>query len=327
MLVLRALFITLILTLTSCGKEASNSVPSPLEEWISAKDRIRVLSTTAMIDDIVGRIGKDRIVHIPLISGEIDPHSYELVKGDDEKLSFARIIFYNGLGLEHGASLRYQLETHPHAVAVGEAVKAASPDQIIYVDRQTDPHIWMDIALWSGIIPSIVEALSSVDPEGSSFYEANGDELQSQMLEAHQLVAKDVHQVPEAKRYLVTSHDAFNYFTRAYLATSDETTQAQWQIRFEAPEGLAPDGQLGATDIQHIVEHLSQYKINVIFAESNVSRDSLKKIINACERKGLTVRIAQGVLYADAMGGIGSGAETYLDMVRHDADVLIAAWQ
>jgi manganese/zinc/iron transport system substrate-binding protein len=327
MVVLRGLLVILIFSLTSCGREASNSTPSPLEEWITATDRIRVLSTTAMIDDIVGRVGKDRIVHIPLISGEIDPHSYELVKGDDEKLARARIIFYNGLGLEHGASLRYQLESHPHAVAVGEAVKSSDPDQIIYVDHQSDPHIWMDIALWSEIIPSIVEALSIVEPESRSFFQANGDELQSQMLEMHKQVAQELQQVPEAKRYLVTSHDAFNYFTRAYLATPDETTQAEWQIRFEAPEGLAPDGQLGATDIQQIVEHLSLYKIQVIFAESNVSRDSLKKIINACQRKGLTVTIAQGVLFADAMGGIGSGAETYLNMVRHDADVLIAAWQ
>lgn len=289
--------------------------------------KLKVLSTTAMIDDIVGLIGKDRIDHIALITGEMDPHSYELVKGDDEKLALASMIFYNGLGLEHGASLRYQLEHNPNALGVGNLLLKEHPDLIMYANNEIDPHIWMDISLWSHTIGPIADALSQVDPEGKQFYQANADQLREKMLLEHQGLYQDLQRVPQGKRYLVTSHDAFNYFTRAYLAPPDETTREEWQKRCEAPEGLAPEGQLSTSDIQKIVDHLIKYQIQIVFPESNVSRDSLKKIIHACAQKGLKVNICTEALYADAMGPKDSDANTYLKMMRYDANVLIEGWK
>ncbi len=317
----------LVMLVFTAGCQKRSKGTSSLEEWMAASDRIRVLSTTAMIDDLVGYIGGDRVVHVALISGEIDPHSYELVKGDDEKLIRAQVIFYNGLGLEHGASVRYQLDHHPHAIALGDAVALKYPDQIIHVDHEIDPHLWMDSALWSETIPSIVEGLAALSPESRSYFEENGKRLQDRMLQLHEEMTDDFKRIPESKRYLVTSHDAFNYFTRAYLATPEERAKGNWQQRFESPEGLAPDGQLGAYDIQQIVAHLAKYDIHVIFPESNVSRDSLKKIMHACEKNGFIVRISSSALYGDAMGPEGSLAHTYLNMLRHDADVLIHAWE
>ncbi len=280
-----------------------------------------------MIDDVVGQIGKERIDHIPLITGEIDPHSYELVKGDDEKLSLATIIFYNGLGLEHGASLRYQIEHHPNAIGVGNIILERQPELILHSDKEIDPHIWMDISLWSRIIGPIVEALSQADPDGKEFYQANGEQLLEKMLREHRNIYEDLQNIPKEKRFLVTSHDAFNYFTRAYLAFSEETAREHWQSRCDAPEGLAPDGQLSASDIQKIVDHLIKYQIQTVFPESNVSRDSLKKVVHACAQKGLKVTISNDALYGDAMGPLNGAADTYLKMIRHDANVLIEAWK
>jgi manganese/zinc/iron transport system substrate-binding protein len=306
---------------------SSSSTPSAMETWTMQNDKLKVLSTTAMIDDIVGQIGKERINHIPLITGEIDPHSYELVKGDDEKLSLARIIFYNGLGLEHGASLRYQIEHHRNAIGLGNVLLETQPDLILHADKEIDPHIWMDISLWSHIIDPIVEAFSQADPDGKEFYQANGQQLLEKMLTEHQIIYNDLQRIPEEKRFLVTSHDAFNYFTRAYLASSKETTRDLWQKRCDAPEGLAPDGQLSASDIQKIVDHLVKYQIHIVFPESNVSRDSLKKVVHACAQKGLVVKISNEALYGDAMGPPNSDAGTFLKMIGHDANVLIEAWK
>ncbi len=289
--------------------------------------KVKVLSTNAIIDDIVRQIGGDRIDHISLICGQIDPHSYELVKGDDEKLIAAHVIYYNGLGLEHGASLRYQLEHHPNAIPVGQSIQKRFPDQIIYDEGQLDPHIWTDIELWSMIIDPILESLKEMDPAGTSIFEENAERLRQSMLHEHQQIRADFQRVPSERRYLVTSHDAFNYFTRSYLRTPDEVEQSEWKKRFEAPEGLAPDGQLSTTDIQKIIEHLCLYHIEAVFPESNVSKDSLRKIVHACRQKGLEVRISDEVLYGDAMGGSDSGADTYLKMIRRNADVMIAAWE
>lgn len=316
------LFIFFLL-LAGCSSQTS----SPIEDWSNPSDKIKVLSTTALIDDIVGQIGKERISHIALIAGEVDPHSYELVKGDDEKLSIAQLIFYNGLGLEHGASLRYQLQTHSHAISLGDHVLQSHPEKIVHVGKEIDPHIWMDISIWSEIITPIVSALSDIDPKGASFYQTNGEILREKMVAEHKKIYTDLQAISQTKRYLVTSHDAFNYFARAYLATPSEVKQNEWENRFEAPEGLAPDGQLSASDIQKIVDHLISYQIQVIFPESNVSRDSLKKVVHACAHKGLKVILFDKVLYGDALGPIESEGGTYLNMIRYDADVLNEAWQ
>jgi manganese/zinc/iron transport system substrate-binding protein len=298
-----------------------------MEIWAARNGKVKVLSTTAMIDDIVVQIGQERINSIALITGEIDPHSYELVKGDDEKLTLAAVIFYNGLGLEHGASLRYQIEHHHNAIGVGNILFEKEPQRILHVDKEIDPHIWMDISLWSDIVGLIVDALSRADPDGEEFYHKNGDVLREKMERAHEKIYRDLQNIPQEKRYLVTSHDAFSYFTRAYLATPDEMVEEQWQKRCDAPEGLAPDGQLSASDIQKIVDHLIKYRIQVVFAESNVSRDSLKKVVHVCAQKGLEVKISNAVLYGDAMGSPNSDANTYLKMLQHDANVMIEAWK
>ncbi len=293
---------------------------------MSAKGKIKVLSTTAMIDDIVGQIAGERVEHIPLITGQIDPHGYELVKGDDEKLCFADVIFYNGLGLEHGASLRYGLLKHPCAIELGKVFQENLPDALLYVGGQIDPHIWMDISLWREIVDPIAQTLARADPQASQLYYRNAEALKQKMDQEHKAICNAFRQIPQEKRYLVTSHDAFSYFTRAYLAEPNETC-AQWQERFHAPEGLAPDSQLSASDIQKIVEHLIHTKVTIVFPESNVSVDSLKKIVHACRQKGLQVAICPSALYGDSMGGEGSGAENYLKMIRHDADVIIQGWQ
>jgi len=290
---------------------------------MAADGKIKVLATTAMIDDIVGKVGKERINHFVLIQGEIDPHSYELVKGDDEKFVLANIVFYNGLGLEHGASLRYQLQHHSNAIALGDKIKEKQPEAILSRNGQIDPHIWMDIALWSEIIDPIVEVLSKADPEGASYFEANGQTVKEEMALAHKQLENKLAEIPATKRYLVTSHDAFNYFTRRYLKAGEEN----WKTRFRAPEGLAPDGQLSCSDIQGIIDHLCLYQIGVVFPESNVSKDSLKKIVSACREKGLDVRIAKETLYADALGGSESEANTYLNMMEHNAKVLLDEWK
>lgn len=310
--------------LSSCSNEMQHA---QFQEWTGETKKIRVLSTTAMLDDLVGQIGGERISHLSLMVGDVDPHCYELVKGDDEKFCLAQIVFYNGLGLEHGASVRYQLETHPCSLALGEEVARLFPEKIIYVNGEIDPHLWMDISLWSETIDPIVQALSNCDPEGKEIYERNGEQLKIQMHEAHQRVCKEMGGIPDHKRFLVTSHDAFNYFAKAYLATEEEKMGEGWRDRFDAPEGLSPDGQLGAADIQQVIRHLEKHQIKTVFPESNVSRDSLKKIVSVCAQKGWKVVISPEVLYGDAIGEMEGDEGAYLKMVEHNANVLIKAWE
>lgn len=292
------------------------------QQWTENNGKIKVLSTIAMIDDIVAKVGGDQIDTLVLIRGELDPHSYQLVKGDDEKFARADIIFYNGLGLEHGPSLRRLLEGEKKAIAVGNQITDADPSLIIYEEGVLDPHIWMDISLWAKTVTPIVAALSNADPEHKDLYKERGEKLQQTMMQAHEETKKRLQAIPAEKRFLVTSHDAFNYFTRAYLAADDETTKEQWGKRFAAPEGLAPDSQLSTADIQEIIDHLKLYHIETLFPECNVSKDSLKKIISAGRELGLEVRTADECLYADSMGE----GNSYLEMVNINIAIITKYW-
>lgn len=311
--------------LSCCSK--TDVASNVFNQWMQPSDKIKVLSTIAMIDDIVRQIGQERILHMSLISGQIDPHSYEMVKGDDEKLSMATVLFYNGLGLEHGASLTNHLLNHKNAIALGDRVAHLVPEEMIYIDRTIDPHIWMNISLWSLIIDPIVQELSRLDPKSAEFYKNNGKNLLEVMQRTDKKIYYAMHEVPSCQRYLVTSHDAFNYFTRAYLANPDELDQKHWQNRVNAPEGLAPDGQLSSSDIQGIVQFLLENRIHTVFPEANVNRDALNKIIQDCQKKGLQVHMASAPLYSDSMGEKGSGANNYLDMMWYNASTVLAEWK
>lgn len=309
----------LLLALAGCNN--SNSNHKSAQEWMQSKDKLKVLSTIAMIDDLVSQIGGEYVDNIVLIKGELDPHSYQLVKGDDEKLAFADIIFFNGLGLEHGPSLQSYLLNHNKAIGLGDRLIGEEPPLLLYFRGQPDPHIWMDISLWAKVVPYIVEALSQKDPNHAEEYRSKGEKVANGMMDVHRQIKTDMHSISPTKRYLVTSHDAFNYFTRAYLAEEGED-EKQWSERFAAPEGLAPESQISTTDIQAIIDHLSLYKIHVVFPESNVNRDSIRKIVQAGKQKGLDVHMNEIPLYADAMGKKGSDGDTYLKMIQHNAKVI-----
>ncbi|ADI39017.1 uncharacterized metal-binding lipoprotein CPn_0349/CP_0411/CPj0349/CpB0356 [Waddlia chondrophila 2032/99] len=311
-----------IILLLLCLCLGCSTQPSELSIWLKPNGKIKILSTIGMIEDLVKQVGGDRVDTLTLVKGELDPHSYQLVKGDDEKLAYADIVFYNGLGLEHSPSLRQSLESHPKAYGLGDWILAHDPSLILTYNGTVDPHIWMDASLWAQTIIKIVEVLSENDPEHAKDYQSRGEALYRELIDAHFELQHLMQEVPSKKRYLVTSHDAFNYFARAYLAADREIEDGSWQKRFAAPEGLAPESQLSAADIRLILDHMKKYKIRVIFPESNVSRASIRKLKDAGNEEGLNLEIAPGPLYGDAMGPPGSSGDTYLKMLVHNVRLI-----
>jgi manganese/zinc/iron transport system substrate-binding protein len=306
-----------------CAKSNHKNKGQALCEWMEPNQKIKVLSTTAVIDDLVSRIGKEHITHRALIEGQLDPHSYELVKGDNEIISSADIIFYNGLELEHGASLKYQLAKHSGAYSLGDILAEKSPESLIFFEGQVDPHIWMDIRLFSKLIDPIIEVLSKEDPEHAEEFKNNGELLRVEMISLDKDIDDKIKNIPKEERYLITSHDAFFYFARRYLAETSEIENAHWKTRFAAPEGLAPDGQISPKDIQFIIEYAMAHGVKVIFPESNLNQDALKKIVSVLNQKGEKTLLAKEILYGDAMGDKGSNADTYLKMMEHNANVIV----
>lgn len=313
------LFLFFLCLFFGCEDAGNARAYHRLDRWMEENGKIKVLSTIGMIDDLVKEIAGDRVDSIALILGEIDPHSYELVKGDEEKFSCADVIFYNGLGLEHGASLAHRLSRHARAVSLGDALLTRHPEVIYVGGGQRDPHIWMDISLWMEAGREVMRVLMEVDPEGREVYRERGERLFQQMQRVHEAIVESLHEVPPEKRYLATSHDAFNYFVRAYFSEPGERESGAWQERFAAPEGIAPDGKLSSAHLRQVIDFLKSHQVHCLFPESNVSRDSLKKICESCLSLGHKMRLSQETLYGDCMGPPGSDADTYLKMVQHNA--------
>lgn len=317
---LSTIFFALLLSAFCIGIVSCSKRPhvQKVRSWMADNGKIKVLSTITQVGDLVEEIGGDRIDHWVLMQGNLDPHSYELVKGDDEKFTRAEIVFYNGLGLEHGASLAASLQNHPSSISLGAFVQEKFPEKILKKNKRIDPHIWMDVSLWKQTIEPIVKTLSEKDPKGKAFYEERGRVLEKKMDQIHQEMFSRLQKVPSEKRYLVTSHDAFHYFTRSYLADPEEGES--WTERFAAPEGLAPDGQLNPTDIEGIINYLRGHQISVLFPESNVSQDSIKKIVSAGKELGLIVSICSDALYGDAMND--AERQAYFASMLHNAEVI-----
>jgi manganese/zinc/iron transport system substrate-binding protein len=312
---IKKFFLALALFSLSMGC-SSKREESSLNRWMQNSGKVKILSTIAQIGDLVSAVGGDRIESLVLITAELDPHSYELVKGDGEKFERADLIFYNGLGLEHGASLSQLLTSSSQSVSLGEKIVEKKPEKILYKEGVIDPHIWMDVALWSENIESIVKELTILDPEGEAYYIQRGQSLLEEMKKLHSDLLFLFERVPSNKKYLVTSHDAFRYFTKAYLASPEEIN---WEERFAAPEGLAPDGQLNPKNIQQIIDFLQLHNISVLFPESNVSRDSILKIMTSGNLVGLQLRLCSQPLYGDSMCGL-----SYSEMMRHNAEVIVS---
>jgi manganese/zinc/iron transport system substrate-binding protein len=307
------------------GCSTSNSSSMELDGWMQANGKKKVVSTTAIVHDLVSRVAGDEVDCIPLIIGELDPHSYELVKGDGEKLEFADLIFASGLGLEHGATLHHYLVSSKRVISLGDRIVAIAPNALIEIDGQADPHIWMDVSLWVRAIGVVVEALAMADPDHAQLFMERGLELSRELLDLHEEVLAIMAEVEPSRRYLVTTHDAFNYFARRYMSVPDELETETWKVRCDSPQGIAPDDQIGVLDIRSIVNHLLAYQITVLIPETNQNLDGLRKIALVAREMGHEVRIVETPIYGDVLGSRGTDAESYAGMIRHNARAIADA--
>lgn len=257
-----------------------------------------VLSMNRMIHDCVSRIIGDKLHAIVLIDGSLDPHAYEMVKGDEDKMALSSLIFCNGLGLEHSLSLRKHLEGNPKVVNISALLVERGVFTPLEEDGIYDPHIWMDLGLWIEGVQEISRKLVMHFPDWEKEIIENTHKLVQEMQELDVWAEKCLQSIPEDRRYLVSGHNAFGYFAKRYLATPEEGISGAWKERCISPEGLSPEAQISIRDIMLVVDYIHKHGVEVVFPEDTLNQDALKKIVS-CLGKGHTVRLAKGALYSD----------------------------
>lgn len=280
-----------------------------------ADGRISVVTTTGMIKDLVEQIGGERVRVVGLMGPGIDPHLYKASEGDVRRIFRADLIFFNGLHLE--AKMGEVLEHMGGRVRTAAVSGAIDPDLLLSppeFEGAYDPHIWFDVSLWARAIPIVRDALIEHDPEHASEYGRRAEAYGLALDELHRYVLSRASDLPAERRVLVTAHDAFNYFGRAY----------GFEVR--GLQGISTASEAGTADVQQLAEFIATQRIPAIFVEASIPRRTIEAVQAAVRSRGFEVVIG-GELFSDSLGDEGTSAETYIGMVRHNVDVIVGALQ
>ena len=306
---MRKIYISLCLVVLFAGigcdpKEQPNA---------SATGKYRVVTTIGMITDVVKNVGGDRVEVIGLMGPGVDPHLYKASAGDVQKLDSASLIFYNGLHLESkmGDLLnvgKYRDKTFAVTDAADRSLLLTPPE----FEGQYDPHLWFDVTLWMKAVGKVRDILSEFDSDNTLMYWSNAERYLAKLAELHEYVKAQAERVPPQQRVLVTAHDAFNYFGKAY----------GFEVR--GLQGISTATEAGIADVQELATFIAERQIPAIFVESSVSTRSLEAVKAAVKSKGFNVEIG-GELFSDAMGNEGTPEGTYIGMVRHNIDTIVKA--
>ena len=270
-------------------------------------------ATIGMIADVAQTIAGDHAEVRGLMGPGVDPHLYKATQGDLKKLTSADLILYNGLHLEGKmVDVLVQLAQRIRTVQVTDSIPHELLREPPEFAGQYDPHVWFDVQLWSRAADRIAEALIEADPENGAEYRQNADAYMEQLKELDAYAREQIATIPKEQRVLVTAHDAFGYFGRAY------------DIEVMGLQGISTAAEYGLQDVTNLVDVIVNRKIKAVFAESSISPKSIEALVRGVEDKGGVVVIG-GQLYSDAMGEAGTPDGTYIGMVRHNVDTIVEA--
>lgn len=265
-----------------------------------------------MLADVVRNIVGEHAVVQTLIPTGVDPHLYQATREDVLALSAAQIIFYNGLYLEGKMIPSLNAMAAKGRVVVPLAERAVASAQYIEDNRETDPHLWMDVALWSQVAVTIAQTLSEYDSSHSSVFQANLDLYTSKLERLDNYAKIAFASIPPEKRVLVTAHDAFNYLGRAY------------NIEVKGIQGISTESEAGLKDLEDLVNFIVERRLPAVFVESSVADKNVRALVEGAQARGHQLVIG-GTLFSDAMGLEGSYEGTYLGMIDHNVSTITRA--
>jgi manganese/zinc/iron transport system substrate-binding protein len=276
---------------------------------VGARKKV-VTTTTGMMGDLIKRVARDTVELIELMGPGIDPHLYKPKESAIRKLFQADLILYSGLHLEGKMARLFERSAKAHAAARDPFVP---PKQLLEDEGAHDPHIWFDVSLWAGALDAVTHDLCELNPDHATAYRARAARYRAELLALHQEVKDALATVPKARRVMVTAHDAFRYFGRAY------------DVDVVGLQGVSTANQAGLRKVQDVVDTVVSRGVKALFVESSVPDDGVKAVLTRCQGLGHTVRIAEEELFSDAMGPPGTPEGTYVGMIRHNVRVIVDA--
>jgi manganese/zinc/iron transport system substrate-binding protein len=275
---------------------------------------IQIIATTGMVADITREVAGEHAVVTSLMGEGVDPHLYKPTAADAKAIVSADMVFYSGLMLEGRMT-----DTFFKAARMGKLVYPVTEliDETYLLEPPKfqghwDPHVWMDVSAWSQAVEAVAVALCEQDETNCEVYKANAKKYQAKLLNLHAYAIASIASIPKDRRVLITAHDAFNYFGRAY------------GIEVVGIQGLSTESEAGIQDVNRLVNMLVDNGITAVFVESSVSDRNVNALIEGAAANGHTVTIG-GRLFSDAMGQTGTYKGTYIGMLDHNITTISTA--
>ena len=289
---------------------AAAAAMAALPAGLRAQAPLQVVATTGMIADAARQIGGAAVEVRGLMGPGVDPHSYRQTRTDIVAMANAGLVLWHGLYLE--AQMEEFLLDLGRDRAVVPVAEALPEDRLIghddYAGRY-DPHVWMDPELWAVVAAAVRDALITVSPESEETFRAAAETHLAEIGALATYARETLATVPEGARVLVTAHDAFNYFGRAY------------GFEVVGIQGISTESEAGLRRVADLVDLLVERRIGAVFVESSVSDRNIRALIEGAAAQGHEVAVG-GELYSDAMGEPGTYEGTYLGMIDHNVTAI-----
>ncbi len=302
-------FLIVLAALIGCGEAANETPPTATGE----SKPLRVVATVGMVADVVREIGGPQVEVAQLMGSGVDPHLYKATRDDVRQIIGAEIVFSGGLMLE--GRLQDTLDEVAGSQPVFAVTSKLPEDQLLRPEGSAghpDPHVWMDVAAWASCVDVISHALSTSDPAHSSDFKMRTEEYRIKLKSLHEYGLTSIASIPKDRRVLVTSHDAFGYFGRAY------------GLEVVGVQGLSTESEAGLQRINELVDLLVERKLSAVFVESSVPPKNIQALIDGAKSRGHEVIIG-GELFSDAMGSDGTYEGTYIGMLDHNITTVTRA--
>lgn len=280
----------------------------PLQNASAQDEKLQVVASNSVIADITKNVGGDMIEVHSIVPIGRDPHEYEPLPEDIKKVTYADVIFYNGINLEDQENSWFmKLMANAHKEANKDYFAASDGVEVIYLEndqRAKDPHAWLNIENGIKYAQNICKQLSQKDPQHKELFEKNLAAYRDKLTQLNQKAQQTFDKIPSDKKLIITSEGCFKYFSKAYHIPSAYI----WEINTE--EEGTPE------QFKALLSKIKDSQVPSLFVESSVDRRPMETI---SRESGLEI---YDVLFTDSIAEPGEKGDSYYSMMAHNLKVI-----
>jgi zinc/manganese transport system substrate-binding protein len=279
---------------------------------------LKVVATFSILADMVGNIGGDKVTVTTMVGPDSDTHTYQPTPADARAVGEAKLLVTNGLGLEGWLDrLKGAANSRAAVVVASSGIKpltmeeeeddkaaASGLSKPSRPRRISDPHAWQSLTNGQIYVVNIVKGLAEADPSNAAFYRQSGAAYAARLAALDAKVREMLADVPKAKRRVITTHDAFQYYGRAY------------DVTFIAPLGISTDNEPSAGDVARLERQIKREGIKALFLENVTNSRLIEQIARD------TGAVVGPPLFSDALSKPDEPASSYIKMFEHNTVTL-----